>query len=82
MGAGRATKESVIDYSAGIILEKKIGAFVKKDEVLATLYAADEKMFADAEKLLLEAYTISEEKSVIEPLIFARVSKEGIEKYS
>lgn len=82
LGAGRATKESVIDYSAGIILEKKIGSFVKKGEVLATLYAADEKMFADAEKLLLEAYTISEEKSVIEPLIFARVSKEGIEKYS
>ncbi|WP_167957746.1 pyrimidine-nucleoside phosphorylase [Anaerosporobacter faecicola] len=82
LGAGRATKESTIDYSAGIILQKKIGAYVKKGEVLATLYAAEEKMFADAEKLLLEAYTIAEDKPLIEPLIFARVSKEGIEKYS
>jgi pyrimidine-nucleoside phosphorylase len=82
LGAGRATKESPIDYSAGIILEKKIGAYVEKGDVLATLYAADEKMFADAEHLLLKAYTITEQKPIIEPLIFARVSKEGIEKYS
>lgn len=82
LGAGRATKESSIDYSAGIILEKKIGDFVKKGDVLATLYAAEEKMFADAEHLLLKAYTVSEQQPLIEPLIFARVSKEGIEKYS
>ncbi|WP_310604394.1 pyrimidine-nucleoside phosphorylase [Anaerosporobacter sp.] len=82
LGAGRVTKESAIDYSAGIILDKKVGAFVNKGDLLATLYASDEKMFAEAESILLEAYTISDEKPKMEPLIFARVSKEGIEKYS
>ena len=38
LGAGRATKESDIDLSAGIVLNKKIGHKVKKGDVLATSY--------------------------------------------
>jgi hypothetical protein len=37
-------------------------------------------MFAQAEKMLLDAYTVSEQAPVIEPLIFARVTKDGVEK--
>lgn len=39
LGAGRATKESVIDLSVGIILNKKRGNTVCKGDVLATVYA-------------------------------------------
>lgn len=39
LGAGRATKESVIDLSVGIILNKKRGNKVCKGDVLATVYA-------------------------------------------
>ena len=39
LGAGRETKDSVIDMSAGIYLEKKIGDTVKKGEPLAICYA-------------------------------------------
>ena len=39
LGAGRETKDSVIDMSAGIYLEKKIGDTVKKGEPIASCYA-------------------------------------------
>lgn len=38
-GGGRETKDSVIDLSAGIVLNKKVGDFVKENEPLARLYA-------------------------------------------
>ena len=39
LGAGRETKDSVIDMSAGIYLKKKIGDTVKKGEPFAICYA-------------------------------------------
>ena len=39
LGAGRETKASVIDMSAGIYLKKKIGDIVKKGEPIAICYA-------------------------------------------
>ena len=39
LGAGRETKDSVIDMSAGIYLKKKIGDIVKKGEPIASCYA-------------------------------------------
>ena len=39
LGAGRETKDSVINMSAGIYLEKKIGDTVKKGEPIAICYA-------------------------------------------
>ena len=39
LGAGRETKDSVIDISAGIYLKKKIGDTVKKGEPIAICYA-------------------------------------------
>lgn len=39
LGAGRETKDSVIDMSAGIYLKKKIGDIVKKGEPIANCYA-------------------------------------------
>lgn len=81
LGAGRQTKESEIDYSAGIILNNKIGNYVKSDDVLATLYASKEELFEEAAKMLEDAYTISDEKPKHEPLILARVEKDSIKKY-
>ena len=51
LGAGRETKESEIDYTAGIILHKKTGEKVNKGDVLAALYTSKEELFeAAAEK--------------------------------
>lgn len=38
LGAGRATMDDVIDMSAGIVLNKKVGDFVQKGEVLCKIY--------------------------------------------
>lgn len=81
LGAGRETKESEIDYSAGIILHKKTGDYVKKGDVLATLYTSKEETFADAEKRYVKALTFAKEKPTKEPLIYARVTKDSVEKY-
>ena len=43
LGGGRETKEDNIDMSAGIILNKKIGDQVSKDELLATIYTNKDK---------------------------------------
>ncbi|WP_026563992.1 pyrimidine-nucleoside phosphorylase [Bacillus sp. UNC41MFS5] len=39
LGAGRATKESIIDLAVGLVLRKKIGDQVKKGESLVTIYS-------------------------------------------
>nr|WGD87646.1 pyrimidine-nucleoside phosphorylase [Bacillus subtilis] len=44
LGAGRATKEDEIDLAVGIILRKKVGDKVEKDEPLVTLYANRENV--------------------------------------
>ena len=79
LGAGRETKDSDIDFSAGIILKKKVGDYVEKGQTLAVMYASDETLFPAAEKRYEEAVTIQEEKPQIQPLIYARVSKDGVE---
>ncbi len=51
LGAGRATKESEIDLSVGIVLHKKIGETVNKGEPLLTIHANDSSVDAVKEKL-------------------------------
>ena len=44
LGGGRMTIEDVIDMSAGIYLNKKVGEFAKKGELLCTLYTNKENV--------------------------------------
>ncbi|MEG0900040.1 MAG: pyrimidine-nucleoside phosphorylase [Oscillospiraceae bacterium] len=82
LGAGRETKNSQIDYSAGIILKKKVGDYVKSGEEIAVLHANKEKNVLEAETIFLDAITISENNVEEEPLVYARVSKDGVEIYN
>ena len=81
LGAGRETKESTIDFSAGLILHKKYGDEVKEGDSLVTLYTSKESALADAEKMYREAIAIGDEQPVKEPLVYARVEKDKVEKY-
>ncbi len=47
LGAGRLTKDDVIDLSVGIVLNKKVGDYVEKGELLATIYYNDKKIDDD-----------------------------------
>lgn len=69
LGGGRETKESEIDLSVGLILEKKVGDYVKKGEALAYLHANDEGKAQAAAKRFLKAYHISQEKPEMRSLI-------------
>lgn len=80
LGAGRETKESTIDYQAGIRLNKKYGDEVRDGDSIATLYANDRKKFENASETLLNAYTFSNEEPPKAQLVYARVDKNGMEK--
>lgn len=60
LGAGRETKEDKIDYSVGVILNKKIADRVEKDEILAKIYANSEELAQKALEMTAEAYVISQ----------------------
>ena len=62
LGGGRMTKESEIDLSVGIYLDKKTGEYVKAGEPLATIYASDERKALHAMELLKSAYNTTEVK--------------------
>ena len=74
LGAGRETKESLLDYGAGIILKKKTGDYVKEGDVLAEFLASEEKLFPAAEEKFHSALTIAAERPEKEKLILGKVS--------
>lgn len=70
LGAGRETKESVIDLGVGIVIHKKIADEVKQGESVATIYYNDEQKCIAAEAILKQAYALSSEKVTELPLVY------------
>lgn len=64
LGAGRATKESMIDLAAGLKILKKVGDPVQKGEAIVRMFA-NKVDFGPAEKLIQEAYSIGSERKEI-----------------
>ena len=69
LGAGRNTKEDVIDPTAGIYLLAKTGDYVEEGAPIATLYSGREDRFAAAEERLLKATQIGATAPEEVPLI-------------
>ncbi len=63
LGGGRETKESIIDLSVGLILNKKVGDHVDEKEALAVIHANDREKLAMAKERFLKAYHIDREKT-------------------
>lgn len=80
LGAGRETKDSKIDFAAGVILKKKVGDYVQAGDTVAVMYASDEKLFEAAGKRYRSALTIESDKRKRKPLIYARVTKDRVER--
>jgi pyrimidine-nucleoside phosphorylase len=74
LGAGRATKESVIDLAVGLVLQKKIGDKVKKGESLVTIYSNFEDVNEVKEKLY-ENIKISSDKVEAPILIHEEITE-------
>ena len=81
LGAGRITKEDVIDFAAGIVLHKKTGDKVEAGECLATLYADQEEKFDAAEEMFRAALTSGPEPEPATPLVMARVTQAPVELF-
>lgn len=59
IGAGRLTKDDIIDPTVGVIVQHKVGDYIKEGDTLLTLLYND-KLVEDEE--VLDAYEIIEEK--------------------
>jgi pyrimidine-nucleoside phosphorylase len=81
LGAGRKTKDGPLDHSAGIVLNKKTGGYVKKGEVIAELHTSSRQLLPEAEAMLIQAYEISDEAPAARPLILAYVDGSGVIRY-
>ncbi len=69
LGAGRNTKEDVIDYAAGILLRAKTGDYVEEGEPLAFLFSDRQERLDAAEAKFLESTEIGDSAPEKRPLI-------------
>ena len=81
LGAGRIKKGDSIDFAAGITMHKKLGDYVKAGESICTFYADDESLFDAAEEMYRGGLIIRAEKPTVPPLIYARVTADGVERF-
>lgn len=70
LGAGRATKESVIDLAVGIVLNKKRGDYVEAGEALAYIHSNHEEKIEKAKNDIIKNYELVSEYKDDIPLIF------------
>ena len=78
LGGGRENKDSVIDLAVGIVLNKKVGDYVKKGETIATFYANDADKLSEAKNRFRDAYIISGTQGKKMPLIQYIVTENGV----
>lgn len=80
-GAGRKTKEDIIDHGAGVELFKKIGQKVIKNDIIGYIYGNNKKKNQEAMKEVLKSINIVDDYINEENLLIAKVSKYKIERY-
>jgi pyrimidine-nucleoside phosphorylase len=71
LGAGRKTKEDIIDPAVGLIMHKRVGDKVNAGEAFCTLYVNDEKNLEDAISTMQEAVQIGEKPDEVAPMVYA-----------
>ncbi|KGG81399.1 thymidine phosphorylase [Caloranaerobacter azorensis H53214] len=75
LGAGRETKESEIDLSAGIVLAKKVDDKVSKGEILAYVHSNDKEKGEEIVRRLKDIIKIGDKNKDEKKLIFTIVKK-------
>jgi pyrimidine-nucleoside phosphorylase len=69
LGCGRKHIHDMIDYSAGIILNKKPGDSVKKGDMVYTVYGESKEKIQSAKELLTTSLEISNQKPEVKSRI-------------
>ena len=78
LGAGRKKKTDAIDPAVGLVMDVRLGDFVKKGQSLATLHINNMALAEQAIARMQEAVKLTAEKQPVPPLVYASVSPEGI----
>lgn len=73
LGAGRVTLDSKIDFDSGIVLHKTYGDFVKKGDIVATMYSSENKAFENCERELDTSISYSDIKPQKQVLIYEEI---------
>ncbi|WP_322800688.1 thymidine phosphorylase [Thermoflexus sp.] len=77
LGAGRTKKGEPVDPAVGILVHRKVGAFVRQGEPLFTVHANDEARLTEAERWLARAVRIQEAPVPPFPHIYETISNVG-----
>lgn len=81
LGAGRATKDAVIDYGVGLVLRKKVGDEVRLGDTLAVLHVREMNEAAElVGERVRQAYSIQSERYANRPLLLSVVTSDGIKR--
>ena len=70
LGAGREKKTDDIDHTAGIILKRKTGDYVKNGETIALFYTSKEESEKAAAEMFASAVDVSDESPIEKPLVY------------
>lgn len=74
LGAGRQTKEDVIDHAVGLVCRKKRGDEVAAGDVLVEIHARDDASAVEAEAAVLQAYTLAGEAPRRRPIVLDTIA--------
>ena len=78
LGAGRKQKTDAIDPAVGLVMDVRIGDFVKQGDALATLHLNRMELAEGAIARMQQAVRLTSEKPATPPLVYAAVSPEGV----
>lgn len=82
LGAGRATKDAVIDYAVGLTLRKKVGDSIQAGDTLAVLHVREKnEAAAQVADRVRRAYDIRAAKPESRPLLLSVVTADGITRF-
>lgn len=78
LGAGRETKESVIDLAVGLDLLTEVGDYVQKGQALARVYANDSTHLEQALIHGARAFLLGEGKPPVKPTIYRKITAQDV----
>ena len=82
LGAGREYKAQTIDLATGLILQCRVGDFIEKNQLLATIHVNNEIHLEQASALVMSAIKIGPDPTPKTKLILGVVDKSGFKTYN
>ncbi|QHT60478.1 pyrimidine-nucleoside phosphorylase [Paenibacillus lycopersici] len=81
LGAGRETKDSVIDYAVGITMRRKVGDPVSEGETIALLHVREANAAVqEVSRRVQQACEIGAERVAPSPLLLSIVTEQGVQR--